>query len=65
MEVGISASKWIRQYFLDQPDVIVSSRERFEEILLTWLEDPCGTKTTAPPKGKNNKKEWGFGWWNR
>jgi hypothetical protein len=41
MEVGISASKWIREYFLDHLDVVVSSRERFEEILMTWLEDPC------------------------
>jgi hypothetical protein len=41
VEVGISASKWIREYFLDHPDVMVSSRERFEEILMTWLEDPC------------------------
>jgi hypothetical protein len=47
IEVGISASKWIRQYLLDSPDVMVSSREWFEKILLTWLEDPCGTK--PPP----------------
>jgi hypothetical protein len=35
VEVGISASKWIREYFLDHPDVMVSSRERFEEVFMT------------------------------
>jgi hypothetical protein len=28
VEVGISASKWIRECFLDHPDVMVLSRER-------------------------------------
>lgn len=36
------ASLWIRQYFLKSPDVFVSSPEYLEELLETWMENPCG-----------------------
>ena len=42
MQNAQSASTWIRTYFLDAPDVTVSSREYLESILLLeWMVDPC------------------------
>lgn len=38
---GKAASKWIRKYFLRQPEVVVSSPDYFEELLLSWHLDPC------------------------
>jgi hypothetical protein len=35
------ASIWIRQYFLNAPDVVVSSRDYMEELLERWMHDPC------------------------
>ena len=36
-----AASLWIRKYFLPHPDVTVSSPEHFQELLKTWMTDPC------------------------
>jgi hypothetical protein len=41
METSRSASIWISKYFLESEDVAVSSREHVEEILMTWMDDPC------------------------
>ena len=42
MRISEKASLWIRKYFLNSPDVIVSSRNYLEEIFATtWLQDPC------------------------
>lgn len=41
MKHSRAASLWIRKYLLDHPDVTVSSRDRFEELLEGWMEDPC------------------------
>jgi hypothetical protein len=41
LENGRAASKWIQTYFMDHPDVTVSSPNYFKEILQTWSEDPC------------------------
>jgi hypothetical protein len=38
---GQAASTWIRTYFMDHPDVVVSSPNRFRELLSTWMVDPC------------------------
>lgn len=38
---AVHASQWIRQHFLQSDDVVVSSREHFEQILLSWEHDPC------------------------
>jgi len=38
---GKEAMSWIRDYFLRSPDVVVSSRERFVEIIEEWGSDPC------------------------
>jgi len=35
------ASAWIRRYFMDHPDVTVSSPDFFREQLLLWEKDPC------------------------
>ena len=37
MDVAKPASEWIRTYFIQSPEVYVSSHE----LLLEWLEDPC------------------------
>jgi hypothetical protein len=44
MEISIPASKWIREYFMDHPDVTISSPDRFRQVLETWSEDPCNSR---------------------
>jgi len=41
MKNAVRASKWIRMHFLQSPDVTVSSREHFIELLKDWMVDPC------------------------
>jgi hypothetical protein len=41
MENAIAASRWIREYFLESPDVTVSSPEYFRSLLEGWMTDPC------------------------
>jgi len=41
MEKATLASKWILEYFLQNDEVFVSSRDRFEMILESWKHDPC------------------------
>jgi hypothetical protein len=41
MDIAKPASEWIRTYFMQSPEVFVSSPEYFNELLLEWLEDPC------------------------
>jgi hypothetical protein len=42
MEQAVNASRWIRNYFLDAPDVVVSSKEYLRNtILASWERDPC------------------------
>jgi len=41
MKHAQAASTWIRDFFLESPDVTVSSPEYFRELLLTWMYDPC------------------------
>ena len=41
IENGRVSAKWIREYFLDADNVIVSDRPYFESLLDTWSADPC------------------------
>lgn len=41
MKNSREASIWIRTYFLNSPDVTVSSPEYFDQLLLSWMVDPC------------------------
>jgi hypothetical protein len=41
MDIAKPASEWIRTYFMQSPEVVVSSPEFFNELLLDWMEDPC------------------------
>jgi hypothetical protein len=41
MDIAIKASTWIRTFFLESDDVVVSSRQYLEEILVGWMQDPC------------------------
>jgi hypothetical protein len=45
MKVASLSSTWIRKEFLNSPDVHVSSRPYFEQLLEDWLVDPCATYT--------------------
>ena len=39
--IGKEAYVWIRDFFLDSPDVVVSSREDFLDLISKWQYDPC------------------------
>jgi hypothetical protein len=42
MEQAVNASRWIREYFVNAPDVTVSSRDFFvNELMPSWECDPC------------------------
>jgi hypothetical protein len=41
MKIAKPASEWIREYFMQSPEVVISSPEFFNELLLEWMEDPC------------------------
>jgi hypothetical protein len=41
LKIARSATIWIRKYFIDSEDVTVSSREYVEEIMESWMHDPC------------------------
>jgi len=44
---AVEASMWIRRYFLQSPDVTVSSPEHFNELLEAWMVDPCVARNAA------------------
>jgi hypothetical protein len=41
MDIARPASVWIRKYFMESDQVVVSSPDYFKEILETWMHDPC------------------------
>jgi hypothetical protein len=41
MNIARPASEWIRSYFMQSPEVVVSSPDYFNLLLLDWMEDPC------------------------
>jgi hypothetical protein len=41
LKIGDRAATWILDYFLDAPDVVVSNRPFFEEMVRSWRIDPC------------------------
>mmetsp|Transcript_13831 Transcript_13831/g.33482 ORF Transcript_13831/g.33482 Transcript_13831/m.33482 type:complete len:464 (-) Transcript_13831:105-1496(-) len=41
---AVRSSRWILRYFIESPDVVVSSREYFIETLENWGTDPCTTR---------------------
>ena len=41
VNIGVEASTWILQYFLDKENVFVSDREYFKSLVETWKTDPC------------------------
>jgi len=45
MKHSRAASTWIREYFLESSDVVVSSRDHFEALLEEWMHDPCERQT--------------------
>lgn len=47
---AVSASRWIRAYFLKAPQAFVSDREHFTEIMKSWEVDPCLQRTPEPSR---------------
>ena len=46
LQNAINASKWISQFFIESPDVIVSSKDYFRTtIMKLWEIDPCIERT--------------------
>jgi hypothetical protein len=43
MKNAKEASTWIQRYFLQSPDVVVSSPKYFNELMVSWSVDPCET----------------------
>mmetsp|Transcript_2151 Transcript_2151/g.3900 ORF Transcript_2151/g.3900 Transcript_2151/m.3900 type:complete len:366 (-) Transcript_2151:177-1274(-) len=41
---GAEASEWIQTYFLQSPDVYLSSRDKFIYMIDQWKSDPCDTE---------------------
>ena len=41
MQNARDSSMWIRLYFLNSPDVSVSSPDHFHDLLMAWMIDPC------------------------
>jgi hypothetical protein len=41
MQIARNASSWIREYFLNSTDVVVSSRDHMTSLLESWMTDPC------------------------
>jgi len=39
--IGTEIRNWLQKYFLKSPDIIVSNREHFDEILESYAVDPC------------------------
>ena len=45
MYLAVMASRYVREVFLNLPDVYVSSRDYFEQLLETWMIDPCDNQS--------------------
>jgi hypothetical protein len=51
MKQSTNASNWIREYFIDAPDVLVSSKDHFTNVIMkAWHEDPCLGRANNKPK---------------
>lgn len=46
MRHAIQASEWITKFFIDADGVVVSSKEHFRKILMSWKVDPCSERTS-------------------
>lgn len=55
MQHAISASRWIRKYFIHAPDVVVSSKEELDRLLLEWETDPCIERWQKQKKQEHEK----------
>lgn len=47
VENGREGYQWIRDYFMRSPDVIISSPDRFLELIEEWQRDPCVSEDTV------------------
>jgi hypothetical protein len=41
VELGVQTYHWLWNPFLQSPDVVVTDRKDFEEVMKPWLSDPC------------------------
>ena len=44
---GIKASRWIEDYLLKSPRVVVSSKDYFLELIAKWKLDPCNEESSV------------------
>ncbi len=44
LKIGTKASKWILDYMLESPRVVVANREHFVVLIKKWQQDPCEDK---------------------
>lgn len=44
---GRTSAQWIREYFLQSPDVFVPSGKMFDILMDQWTQDPCDMKETT------------------
>lgn len=47
LQIARDSSLWIRQYFMNLPDVFVSSPDHFQALLEDWMNDPCDRRRTT------------------
>jgi hypothetical protein len=47
MFLSRNTAEWIRTSFLDLPGVNVANREHFEDIMESYMHDPCGSESDA------------------
>lgn len=47
MQIARDSSIWIRNYFLQLPEVYVSSPDHFDELLENWMVDPCVSRANT------------------
>ena len=52
------SSRWILDYFLQSPDVSVSSREYFVETLENWGKDPCDSHHRRKTLELADRHDW-------
>jgi len=41
VEMGTKAAKWIREYLIHSPRVVVANRDHFVQLINKWESDPC------------------------
>jgi hypothetical protein len=54
MFLSRNTAEWIRTSFLDLPGVNVANREHFEDIMESYMHDPCGSESDSVSEEESN-----------